>query len=100
MGNTIVSVLFGVVLSQRYQNFYQKTQLIIARRFKDLNLLALHYMPDFDERKYWAYGCNCLILGDRPMSDLGFGRPVDRLDNVCKAYKVRIVFNVSFLLFS
>jgi len=44
-------------------------------------------MPDFDERKYWAYGCNCLILGDRPMSDPGYGRPVDKLDNVCKAYK-------------
>ena len=93
MGLTIVS-------AQRYQTFYQKTQLIDARRYEDLKLLALHYMPDFDERKYWAYGCNCLILGDRPMSDLGFGRPVDRLDNVCKAYKVKIVFKEFFLLFS
>ena len=46
-----------------------------------------HYNADFDERKYWAYGCNCLILGDRPMSDPGHGPPVDALDTVCKAYK-------------
>merc|ERR1712080_65756 len=39
------------------------------------------------ERKYWTYGCNCLILGDRPMSDPGKGRPVDELDSVCKVYK-------------
>jgi len=59
----------------------------IERRYKDLTAIARHFMPDFDERKYWAYGCNCLILGDRPMSDPGLGRPVDRLDNVCKQYK-------------
>jgi hypothetical protein len=45
------------------------------------------YNPSFDERKYWAYGCNCHVLGDRPMSDPGFGPPVDELDTVCKAYK-------------
>lgn len=59
----------------------------IGRRYSDLKAIALHYMPDFDERKYWAYGCNCLILGDRPMSDPGLGKPVDELDMVCKAYK-------------
>lgn len=59
----------------------------LGRRYKDLKAIAVHYMPDFDERKYWAYGCNCLILGDRPMSDPGLGRPVDELDTVCKAYK-------------
>ena len=46
------------------------------------------FNPKFDERKYWAYGCNCHVLGDRPMSDPGFGPPVDELDTVCKAYKV------------
>ena len=46
-----------------------------------------YFNDDFDERKYWAYGCNCLILGDRPMSDPGHGLPVDALDSVCKAYK-------------
>merc|ERR1712157_685803 len=58
-----------------------------ARRYDDLHKIAKFYMPDFDERKYWAYGCNCLILGDRPMSDPGLGRPVDELDSVCKSYK-------------
>jgi len=91
MTKTIVSALFGSALAQRPtkrepQQVVQESGIDI-RRYKDLKLLALHYMPDFDERKYWAYGCNCLILGDRPMSDPGYGRPVDKLDNVCKAYK-------------
>ena len=84
------------------------------RRYFQLVELMEHYNSDFDERKYWAYGCNCLILGkfrppftaiyrlvpiytawfltvfslgDRPMSDPGHGPPVDALDTVCKAYK-------------
>ena len=59
----------------------------LGRRYSDLLKIVQHYTPDFDERKYWAYGCNCLILGDRPMSDPGFGRPVDPLDAICKQYK-------------
>lgn len=57
------------------------------RRYFQLTDMMNHYNPSFDERKYWTYGCNCLILGDRPMSDPGHGRPVDALDTVCKAYK-------------
>jgi hypothetical protein len=57
------------------------------RRYFQLTDMMSHYNADFDERKYWAYGCNCLILGDRPMSDPGHGPPVDALDTVCKAYK-------------
>ena len=57
------------------------------RRYFQLTDMMEHYNSDFDERKYWAYGCNCLILGDRPMSDPGHGPPVDALDTVCKAYK-------------
>jgi len=57
------------------------------RRYSQLVDMMSHYNNDFDERKYWAYGCNCLILGDRPMSDPGHGPPVDALDTVCKAYK-------------
>ena len=37
----------------------------------------------FDERKYWAYGCHCFMLGDRPMTDdkpMPFGMPKDVLD--------------------
>lgn len=57
------------------------------RRYFQLVDMMENYNSDFDERKYWAYGCNCLILGDRPMSDPGHGPPVDALDTVCKAYK-------------
>ena len=64
-------------------------------RYNDLESIAAKYWrkkgllgkDKFDERKYWAYGCHCYILGDRPMSEMGHGRPVDALDNKCKAYK-------------
>lgn len=57
------------------------------RRYFQLVDMMEHYNPQFDEKKYWTYGCHCLILGDRPMSDPGHGRPVDALDVVCKQYK-------------
>jgi len=65
------------------------------RRYDDLEAMAekvfkkagLTGADKFDERKYWAYGCHCYILGDRPMTEMGYGRPVDALDNKCKAYK-------------
>jgi len=58
-----------------------------SKRYFQLKSMMDYFNDDFDERKYWAYGCNCLILGDRPMSDPGHGLPVDALDSVCKAYK-------------
>merc|ERR1712141_207489 len=58
-----------------------------VRRYFQLTEMMENYNADFDERQYWAYGCNCFILGDRPMSDPGHGPPVDSLDAVCKAYK-------------
>ncbi|CBY36593.1 unnamed protein product [Oikopleura dioica] len=60
---------------------------VMGRRYSDLLKIVKFYNPTFDERKYWTYGCHCLILGDRPMSDPGYGRPVDPLDVVCKQYK-------------
>ena len=65
------------------------------RRYDDLENIAKKYWQKqgltgknkFDDRKYWAYGCHCFMLGDRPMSEMGKGRPVDALDNKCKAYK-------------
>jgi len=42
----------------------------------------------FDADKYWNYGCNCMIHGDRPLSDMGTGPGVDRLDRKCREYKL------------
>ena len=33
------------------------------RRYAQLTDMMEHYNSNFDERQYWAYGCNCLILG-------------------------------------
>lgn len=57
------------------------------KRYSQLIEMMAYHNSDFDERKYWTYGCNCLMLGDRPMSDPGKGAPVDALDSVCKKYK-------------
>lgn len=57
------------------------------RRYWQLKEMMNYFNPTFDQRKYWTYGCNCLMLGDRPMSDPGHGPPVDPLDHVCKQYK-------------
>ena len=62
------------------------------RRYNDLEDMATKYFKKngsekFDERKYWAYGCHCFILGDRAMSEMGQGTPKDALDVKCKAYK-------------
>merc|ERR1719219_755503 len=46
-----------------------------------------HFNPQFDARKHLNYGCQCVFDGDRPMSDPGFGDPVDELDVTCKSYK-------------
>ena len=48
------------------------------RRFFQLQSLISYYVPEFDERKIWFYGCNCLMESDRPMSAPGYGKPVDR----------------------
>jgi len=57
------------------------------KRYKQLVDMMFNYNKDFDERKYWTYGCHCLMLGDRSMSDMGKGKPLDALDTACKAYK-------------
>jgi len=65
------------------------------RRYEDLKAIAKKAFSKagftgknkFDERKYWTYGCHCMMLGDRPMSEMGRGVPVDNLDVGCQAYK-------------
>ena len=51
-----------------------------GRRYSQLTKMMRFYNDEFDERKYWTYGCNCLMLGDRPLSQPGIGPPVDELD--------------------
>ena len=33
------------------------------KRYAQLTDMMEHYNPEFDERKYWTYGCHCLVLG-------------------------------------
>merc|ERR1712228_499462 len=60
---------------------------LTEKRYQQLITQMNFYNKDFDARRFWAYGCNCLILGDRPMSDAGLGPPVDDIDATCKKYK-------------
>jgi len=89
MKNQIVTgvALFGAVNSQRPGVQMLERPDGGERRYFQLVDMMTHYNPEFDERKYWTYGCQCLVLGDRPMSDPGKGPPVDALDAVCKQYK-------------
>ena len=33
------------------------------KRYSQLIEMMAYHNSDFDERKYWTYGCNCLMLG-------------------------------------
>lgn len=59
-------------------------------RYSQLMDLMTFYSveAEFDADKYWNYGCNCMIHGDRPLSDMGTGPGVDRLDKKCREYKL------------
>lgn len=81
------ALICKVAESSRVRTARNDRLLDDEKRYFQLVDMMAHYNSEFDERKYWAYGCNCLILGDRPMSDPGHGAPVDALDRVCKAYK-------------
>lgn len=63
---------------------------IQTRRYSQLLGLMEFYTQEesFDAAKYWNYGCNCMIHGDRPLSDMGTGPGVDRLDKKCREYKL------------
>lgn len=62
-------------------------QVAGEKRYSQLIEMMEYHNANFDDRQYWTYGCNCLMLGDRPMSEAGKGQPVDELDTVCKQYK-------------
>ncbi|CBY41895.1 unnamed protein product [Oikopleura dioica] len=58
-----------------------------ARRWNQLLHLMVRFNPEFDEKKYFSYGCNCQFFGDRPMSGPGGGPPMDPLDRTCREYR-------------
>ena len=57
-----------------------------GRKYSQLMAMMTHYNPDFDFRKYFAYGCHCMI-GKAPLANPGHGSPVDGLDSICRNYK-------------
>lgn len=57
------------------------------RRFNQLLKQMESVNRNFDEIKFWNYGCHCLFIGDRPVPDMGHGVPLDSLDRTCKSYK-------------
>jgi len=71
-----------------------------ARRYGDLKNIAEvifthpghNKMDQFEFNTFWSrlwsYGCHCFSAdSDRPMSEMGFGIPVDGVDSACRAYK-------------
>jgi len=83
----VKKIAAGALLSVSVQAAPSDKTLTEEKRYSQLIALMDHFNPTFDERQYWTYGCNCLMLGDRPMTDPGKGKPVDELDTVCKQYK-------------
>merc|ERR1712039_20934 len=64
-----------------------------VRRYADLAEISKKHWKkqnlakEWDERKYWGYGCHCFMVGDRPMSEMGRGAAVDGLDSACRRWK-------------
>ena len=59
----IVSTVAATAIVKRSDENQEKL-LDGEKRYSQLVDMMGHYNSDFDERKYWAYGCNCLILGE------------------------------------
>ncbi|CBY08137.1 unnamed protein product [Oikopleura dioica] len=57
-----------------------------SERLATLLEMIKHYRPNFEDTKYFSYGCHCLIRGDQ-LDHHGTGQPVDALDSVCRKYK-------------
>ena len=34
------------------------------KRYSQLHDMMFHYNSEFDEKKYWSYGCHCFVLGE------------------------------------
>ena len=55
------------------------------RTYSQLVDIMKFYNQDFNEVKFFMYGCHCNFHG-QPMIAKGHGHPVDSLDTACKAY--------------
>ena len=55
--------LASAVLAARVQRSDETSLDDGEKRYNQLTDMMKHYNPDFDERKYWAYGCNCHMFG-------------------------------------
>jgi hypothetical protein len=81
-----LSIAFVAFTSVNAQSDVEKA-IDDQKRYFQLTEMMEHYNSEFDERKYWAYGCNCIQTNDRPMSAMGHGKPTDALDAACQRYK-------------
>lgn len=60
--------VFAVIIATAHAYVHRSIQRIARqaevddRRFSQLVEMMKTYNPDFDERTYWAYGCNCHLL--------------------------------------
>ena len=66
------------------------------RVYWQLSKMMTSFNPDFSSRKFWLYGCNCVMLGNNQLSDPGYGPPVDALDTACKRHKDCLSFGLKF----
>jgi len=86
--STALTVTLGVDLERHPRAPTREIGFLAAdKRHAQLTEMFTAYNPMFNDRQYFAYGCNCLLLGDRPITDPSLGPPVDELDSTCKQYK-------------
>lgn len=82
-------MLMGLCASQPSLVNYSSAKV---RRFSQLEEMMKKHNANFNIFTHFAYACNCNLLAtggiaDRPLTQPGWGRPVDPLDAVCKEYK-------------
>ena len=60
-----------------------------ASKYSGLTRLAFHYNREFSATQHHAYGCNCMMLGDRPLAETTFGPPgsVTTNMNLVRSYR-------------
>ena len=56
---TLIFSILKILKSDQFEVSYD----LDVRRYVQLVQLMKFYNHDFDEKKYFGYGCNCLIVG-------------------------------------